>query len=82
MKPAVLPRAERQPRPIRVLVVDDNTGFRESVLSLLDTDGLSVVGEADSGIRALELVPELLPDVVLMDVRMPFMDGIEATRRL
>ena len=82
MKPAVLPRAERQPRPIRVLVVDDNTGFRESVLSLLDTDGLSVVGEADNGIRALELVPELLPDVVLMDVRMPFMDGIEATRRL
>ncbi|MGH2527530.1 MAG: ATP-binding response regulator [Actinomycetota bacterium] len=82
MKPAVLPRAERQPRPIRVLVVDDNTGFRESVLSLLDTDGLSVVGEADDGIRALELVPELLPDVVLMDVRMPFMDGIEATRRL
>jgi signal transduction histidine kinase len=82
MKPAVLPRAERQPRPIRVLVVDDNTGFRESLLSLLDTDGLSVVGEADNGIRALELVPELLPDVVLMDVRMPFMDGIEATRRL
>jgi signal transduction histidine kinase len=82
MKPAVLPRAEPQPRPIRVLVVDDNTGFRESVLSLLDTDGLSVVGEADNGIRALELVPELRPDVVLMDVRMPFMDGIEATRRL
>jgi signal transduction histidine kinase len=82
MNPAVLPRAESQPRPIRVLVVDDNAGFRESILSLLDTDGLSVIGEADNGLRALELVPELRPDVVLMDVRMPFMDGIEATRRL
>jgi signal transduction histidine kinase len=82
MEPAVLPRAERLPRPIRVLVVDDNAGFRESLLSLLDSDGLSVIGEADNGARALELVPELRPDVVLMDVRMPFMDGIEATRRL
>jgi signal transduction histidine kinase len=82
MEPAVLPRDDPQVRRIRVLVVDDNAGFRESLLSLLDTDGLSVIGEAESGIRALELVPELRPDVVLMDVRMPFMDGIEATRRL
>jgi signal transduction histidine kinase len=82
MEPAVLPRRDPQVRRIRVLVVDDNAGFRESLLSLLDTDGLSVIGEADSGVRALELVPELRPDVVLMDVRMPFMDGIEATRHL
>jgi len=69
-------------RRIRVLVVDDNAGFRESLLSLLDAGDLVVIGEASSGRQALELVPELEPDVVLMDVRMPEMDGIETTRVL
>jgi signal transduction histidine kinase len=82
MDPAVLPRDHPDVASTRVLVVDDNAGFRESLLSLLETGGLSVVGEAESGNRALELVPELRPDVILMDVRMPFMSGIEATRRL
>jgi signal transduction histidine kinase len=82
MERAFLPRPDPGVRRIRVLVVDDNAGFRESLLSLLDTEDLMVIGEADSGIRALELVPELEPDVVLMDVRMPIMDGIEACRLL
>ena len=82
MEPAVLPRPVDHRRPIRVLVVDDNPGFRESLLSLLEAGNLHVVGEAGSGAEALGLVRSLAPDVVLMDVRMPTMDGIEATRLL
>jgi signal transduction histidine kinase len=67
---------------VRVLVVDDNTGFRDSLVSLLDTDELVVVGQASNGAQALELIESTQPDVVLMDVRMPMMDGIETTRRL
>ena len=70
-----------RPRPqVRVFVVDDNDGFRESLVALLDTDELIVVGEANSGEQALDLAPDLAPDVVVMDVRMPEMDGVEATR--
>ena len=68
--------------PVRVLVVDDNPGFRESLISLLGTGNLVVVGQAGSGAEALDLVPQLEPDVVLMDLRMPQMDGITATRHL
>lgn len=72
----------RQPTRVRVLVVDDNDGFRESLLSLLEAGELDVVGEAASGLQALEVVERVRPDVVLMDVRMPGLDGIETTRRL
>jgi NarL family two-component system response regulator LiaR len=67
---------------IRVLVVDDNDGFRESLVFLLSGEDLEVIGQARSGLEAIEMVRQLSPDVVLMDVRMPEMDGIEATRRL
>ncbi|MEP7059572.1 MAG: response regulator [Actinomycetota bacterium] len=67
---------------VRVLVVDDNAGFRDSLMALLDTDELLVVGQASSGREAIDLVRATVPDVVLMDVRMPDMDGIETTRRL
>jgi signal transduction histidine kinase len=70
------------PARIRVLVVDDNDGFRESLLALLEAGDLEVVGEASSGLAALEAVEHVRPDVVLMDVRMPGLDGIETTRRL
>jgi signal transduction histidine kinase len=87
MERALLPRSSPADRVsggdrVRVLVVDDNTGFRESVLALLFTGGLQVVGEASSGFEALERIGAVAPDVVLMDVRMPGMDGIETTRRL
>jgi len=69
-------------RRARVLVVDDNASFRETLLELLQAGDLDVVGEAESGADALDQVRIADPDVVLMDVRMPGMDGIEATRLL
>ena len=73
----VAPTARAQ---IRVAVVDDNPGFRETLTSLLGTEELVVVGSAGNGSDALGLVRATDPDVVLMDVRMPEMNGIDATR--
>jgi signal transduction histidine kinase len=67
---------------IRVLVVDDNDGFRDSLAFLLAGEDLDVIGQACSGPEAIEMVRRLSPDVVLMDVRMPDMDGIQTTRLL
>ena len=70
-------------RPVRVLVVDDQTLFREALTTLLAVrEELDVVGTAANGAQALELVAALRPDVVLMDLRMPVLDGVATTRRL
>jgi len=68
---------------IRVLLADDQELVRSGFRLILDlTEGIEVVGEAADGREAVRLAKELQPDVVLMDVRMPELDGIEATRRL
>ena len=68
---------------IKVLVVDDHTIVRDGVCALLTLAGdIEVVGEAADGSEALKLVEDLEPDVVLMDIAMPIMGGLEATRRI
>jgi DNA-binding NarL/FixJ family response regulator len=67
---------------IRVLVADDHPAFRRGLQLMLDGVDVEVVGTAETGVLAVELAGSLAPDVVLMDLRMPGLDGIEATRRI
>ncbi len=69
--------------PIRLMIVDDQKLMREGLRTLLELEGgFEVVAEAGTGQAALDAYAELQPDIVLMDIRMPGMDGVEATRRL
>src|SRR3954454_25358182 len=69
--------------PLRVVIADDQPMMRAGFKAVLEATGdIEVVGEAGNGAEAVEVATEQAPDVVLMDIRMPVMDGIEATRRL
>ena len=71
------------PVPTRVLLVDDQPQFRRAAAALINaTAGLVLVGEAGSGEQAVDLADELAPDLIVMDVRLPGIDGPEATRRI
>lgn len=74
---------EQQPVPAtRIVVAEDETIIRLDIVETLTAQGYDVVGETDNGQRAIELVEELKPDVVLLDISMPVMDGLSATRSI
>ena len=69
--------------PLRVVIADDHPVYRDGLAHLLnDLDGIEVVGVAANGQQAIDLAKEFVPDVIIMDLRMPELDGIEATRRI
>lgn len=68
---------------VRVLIVDDQAPFREAARDVVElADGFEVVGEAESGEASVEAVKELQPDLVLMDINLPGINGLEATRQI
>jgi two-component system, NarL family, response regulator DegU len=74
--------ARTSTRPIRLLLVDDHRMLREGLRRSMELYGFDVVGEGSDGEEGLRLAAALRPDVVLMDVSMPVLDGVEATRRI
>jgi DNA-binding NarL/FixJ family response regulator len=73
---------ETSPDALRVLIVDDHDLFRNGLRNLLEGEGVQIVGEAGAGQEALRIVREVAPDVVVMDLNMPGMGGVEATRHI
>ncbi len=74
---------ERDPSAIRVAIVDDHPFFRQGVRDVLSAHGgIEVIAEAEDGPSALEIIPAAMPDVVLMDVNLPGMNGLQAMRKL
>jgi NarL family two-component system response regulator LiaR len=73
---------EQTGQALRILLVDDHDLFRTGLRTLLEEQGVHVVGEAASGQQALDVVRESAPDVVVMDLNMPGMNGVEATRHI
>ena len=82
MKQQVLAK-NLQTKPITVLLAEDNVSFRKSVKALIETDeDIDVVGEAKNGREAVELALGLQPEVVIMDIAMPLLNGLEATQQI
>jgi DNA-binding NarL/FixJ family response regulator len=73
---------DRQADALRVLIVDDHDLFRTGLRNLLEEQGVQIVGEAATGADAVRIVRELAPDVVVMDLNMPGMGGVDATRHI
>jgi NarL family two-component system response regulator LiaR len=76
------PSTDTEPHDVRVLLVDDHDLFRTGLRNLLEGQGMHIVGEAAGGSEALQIVRETAPDVVVMDLNMPGMNGVEATRHM
>jgi len=68
--------------PPRVLIVDDAAAMRAALRGLLEDNGLPVIGEAADGLQAVTMAEQLRPDIIVMDVRMPGLDGLQATTRI
>ena len=82
-KPSLAYLHQQMAKKIRVLVADDHTLVRRGIRALLEhADGIEVVGEAENGQEALTLVKRLQPDVIVMDISMPELDGIKATEQI
>src|SRR4029453_17798636 len=78
-----MPSAPPNARAVRILIADDHRLFAESLMAVLsEDDRVDVIGIAEDGRQAVDLATELRPDVILMDLKMPVLDGFEATRRI